>query len=196
MLPAYGTPLSQWYDGFKEQVQQDPHVMHVTAVMDVLGAKYQTGSFIPEGALETNMQQIPLMMVWYDFIETFDMEISAGRSFSLDFPTDMQEGVILNESSAKRFGWTPEEALGKSLRQQQGQVIKVVGVVKDFNYTSLAFPITPFVLEMPRGRSQMNGWLRYVAIKISAADPQQSIAMTQNQLGEGSPQPVFFIFFP
>jgi putative ABC transport system permease protein len=195
MLPAYGTPLSQWYDGFKEKILLDPHVLHVTAVMDVLGAKYQTGSFIPEGALETNMQQIPLMMVWYDFIETFDMEMSAGRSFSLDFPTDMQEGIILNESSATRFGWTPEEALGKTLRQQQDQVIKVVGVVKDFNYTSLAHPITPFVLEMPRGRNQMNGWLRYVAIKLSAADLQQSIALIRTKWEEAVPSRPFSFFF-
>ena len=101
--------------------------------------------------------------IFYDFIKTFDMEMVAGRSFSREFSSDVREAIIINEAMAKRFGWTPEEALNKRLRQQNGLVLKVVGVVKDFNYTSLAQPITPFALELPRNAGQMSGfWLRTV----------------------------------
>ncbi|MFC2158377.1 ABC transporter permease, partial [Acidobacteriota bacterium] len=79
MLPVYGTGLANWYDGFRDQIKQNPQVIQVTFMEDTLGSKYQTGSFIPEGADETNMQQIPLLIVTHDFIETFDMKIVAGR---------------------------------------------------------------------------------------------------------------------
>ncbi|MEE9500511.1 MAG: ABC transporter permease [Candidatus Aminicenantaceae bacterium] len=195
MLPAYGTTLARWYERFRERILQDPHISQVAAMEDVLGAKYQTGSFIPEGTSESNMQQIPLLVVTHDFIETFDMEMVSGRSFSKEFPTDITEGIIINESASKRFGWSPEEALGKRLRQQNGLMLKVVGVVKDFNYASLSQPITPFVLEMPRNPGQMNNRMRYVTVRTSAADLQQTIGFLRSTWEEVVPNRSFDFFF-
>jgi putative ABC transport system permease protein len=195
MLAAYGTGLPRWYDRFREQVLQDPHILHVTAVEDVLGAKYQTGSFIPEGARDTNMQQIPLLVVMHDFIETFDMQMAAGRSFSKQFPTDITQGIIINESASRRFGWEPEEALGKRLRQQGGLVLQIVGVVRDFNFTDLALPITPFVLEMPRNQGQINGRVRYVAVKIGGSEVGNTLDFLKNKWGELVPGRSFEYFF-
>ncbi|MGD8540095.1 MAG: ABC transporter permease [Candidatus Aminicenantes bacterium] len=195
MLPAYGTAPARWYERFRDRILQDPHIANVAAVEDVLGAKYQTGSFIPEGTSDSNMQQIPLLVVTHDFIETFDMEMVSGRSFSKEFPTDITEGIIINESASKRFGWSPEEALGKRLRQQNGLMLRVVGVVKDFNYASLSQPITPFVLEMPRNPGQMNGRVRYIAIKTSTADFQQTIGFLKSTWEEVVPNRSFDFFF-
>jgi putative ABC transport system permease protein len=195
MLPAYGTAPARWYERFRERILQDPHITQVSAVEDVLGAKYQTGSFIPEGTSESNMQQIPLLVVTFDFIETFDMEMVSGRSFSKEFPTDITEGIIINESASKRFSWSPEQALGKRLRQQNGLMLRVVGVVKDFNYASLSQPITPFVLEMPRNPGQMNARVRYVAIKTSMADLQQTIGFLKSTWEEVVPNRSFDFFF-
>ena len=195
MLPAYGTPIPQWYPQFREQVLQNPHIVNVTALENVLGAQYQTGSFLPEGALETNMQQIPLLEVTHDFIETFDMEIMAGRSFSREFPTDITEGIIINQSTAARFGWEPHEAVGKRLRNQNDLILSVVGVVKDFHYTSLVYPVTPFVLEMPRRQDGLGGRLRYVAVKISAADFQDTLSFLQSKWEQLVPNRSFDYFF-
>lgn len=195
MLPAYGTSPARWYERFRERILQDPHISQVAAMEDVLGAKYQTGSFIPEGTSESNMQQIPLLVVTHDFIETFDMEMVSGRSFSKEFPTDITEGIIINESASKRFGWSPEEALGKRLRQQNALMLRVVGVVKDFNYASLSQPITPFVLEMPRNPGQMNNRVRYIAVKTSTADLQQTIGFLRSNWEEVVPNRSFDFFF-
>jgi putative ABC transport system permease protein len=195
MLPAYGTAPARWYERFRDRILQNPHIAKVAAVEDVLGSKYQTGSFIPEGTSESNMQQIPLLVVTHDFIETFDMEMVSGRSFSKEFPTDITEGIIINESAAKRFGWSPEEALGKRIRQQNGLMLRVVGVVKDFNYASLSQPITPFVLEMPRNAGQMNGRVRYVAIKTSTADFQKTTGFLKSTWEELVPNRSFDFFF-
>jgi len=169
--------------------------MQVTAVEDVLGAKYQTGSFIPEGALESNMQQIPLLEVIHDFIETFDIKMVTGRSFSREFPTDKTQGIIINESAARRFGWSPEQAIGKRLRQQNGLMLNVIGVVKDFNYTSLSLPITPFVLEMPRNPNQIGGRIRYVCVKISGAEIPATLGVIESVWEELVPDRSFGFFF-
>lgn len=57
--------------------------------------------------------------------------------------------IVINESLARRMGYTPEEAVGKHIRmglQTANQVIK--GVVKDFQYTSPTeqVPNTGFVI--------------------------------------------------
>lgn len=196
MLPVYGTGLANWYDGFRDQIKQNPQIIQVSALEDTLGSKYQTGSYIPEGAQDnTNMQQIPLLVVLYDFIETFDMNIVAGRSFSREFPTDITEGIIINESAARRFGWSGDEALGKRLRQQGGLMLTVIGVVADFNYTSLAQPITPFILEMPRNRGQLNGRLRYVAVKTSGGDIRETLGFIKSAWDTALPNRTFEYFF-
>ncbi|MCJ7581230.1 MAG: ABC transporter permease [Candidatus Aminicenantes bacterium] len=195
MIPAFGTPIPLWYPQFREQVLQDSHIVNVTALENVLGAQYQTGSFLPEGALEDNMQQIPLLDVTHDFIETFNMEMVAGRSFSREFPTDITEGIIINQSMAARFGWEPDEAIGKRLRNQNNLLLSVVGVVKDFNYTSLIYPVTPFVLEIPRRLEGLGGRLRYVAVKISAGDFQDTLSFLQSKWEQFVPNRSFDYFF-
>ena len=57
--------------------------------------------------------------------------------------------IVINESLARRMGYTPEEAVGKHIRmglQTANQVIK--GVVKDFQYTSPTeqVPNTGFII--------------------------------------------------
>jgi len=181
MVQSFGTGISAWYEGFKNQLLQDPHILQVTGMEDVLGAKYQSSSFIAEGSLETQMQQIPRLAVVHDFVETFEMDMVSGRSFSKEFPTDVSEGLIINEAAAKRFGWSPEEAIGKRIRNQNQLQMRVIGVVKNFNYASLDQAVTPFMLEMPRNLGQMNAWIRYIGVKINPADIRKTLSFIQSK---------------
>ncbi|MCJ7581290.1 MAG: hypothetical protein MUP98_12245 [Candidatus Aminicenantes bacterium] len=121
--------------------------------------------------------------------------IQLRRSFSREFPTDITEGIIINESTAARFGWEPQEAIGKRLRNQNDLALSVIGVVKDFNYTSLIYPITPFVLEIPRGREGLGGRLCYVAVKISPGDYQDTLAFLKTKYELLVPNRTFDYFF-
>lgn len=103
---------------------------------------------IPEGfAAEENLF-IANMSVDYDFLSVYGMEIVAGRSFSRDYGTDLNEAFIINESAVKQFNWgTPEEALGKTINRE-GKIGKVIGIVKDFNFTALTTPISSLVASL------------------------------------------------
>jgi putative ABC transport system permease protein len=103
---------------------------------------------VPEGLSTEEMTFAANLAVDYDFIETFNIELVAGRSFSRDYGTDIQEAFIINETAVREFKWeTPENALGKTI-EREGKKGKVVGVVKDFNFSSLTSPITPILLSM------------------------------------------------
>lgn len=79
------------------------------------------------------------IMVHYDFIETMGMKLVEGRDFSKDFPTDIKEACILNETAVK------ELEIGKDRIINQLEM-KIVGIVKDFNFKSLHTKITPLFI--------------------------------------------------
>ncbi|HTR27871.1 MAG TPA: ABC transporter permease [Puia sp.] len=78
-----------------------------------------------------------------DFIPTLGLQIVQGRGFSRDFSDSTS--VILNQTAAEMIGW--KNAIGKYLDYPgNSQRFKVIGIVKDFNLTSLRESIEPFAL--------------------------------------------------
>jgi putative ABC transport system permease protein len=51
---------------------------------------------------------------------------------------------MLNEKAVKELGWTPEEAIGKTIEKSFPGTI--TGVVKDFHFQSLHTPIGPMLI--------------------------------------------------
>ncbi|MFO7843238.1 MAG: ABC transporter permease [Bacteroidales bacterium] len=80
-----------------------------------------------------------------DYFEMMEIPVVTGRYFSKDFSTDREEAVILNESAVKELGW--DNPIGKEFNPRSSDStaanLKVVGVVKDYNYYSLLSPIEP-----------------------------------------------------
>ncbi len=177
------TTPSRWYESFKSRVLQNPNIVNVTITHDVPGSKYQTDNYQPEGFSEAEQMQVPVIWVGHDFLDTFEMELLAGRKFSKDFPIDSLQSVIINEATVRHLGWTPEEAIGRRFGLQGPQdnrvVTRVVGVVKDFNYTSLHKPIGPFVVDFINTRGFGDFFLRYVAVRIKPGNVQESLAFLE-----------------
>ena len=65
------------------------------------------------------------------------MQITDGRNFSRDFPSDSLEGIILNEVAARDLAW--ESPLNRDFDRVTGiepiemSPSHVIGVVKDFH---------------------------------------------------------------
>jgi putative ABC transport system permease protein len=88
------------------------------------------------------------LAVDHQFIEAYDLELVAGRSFSEEFPSDENEAFLINESGMRRLGVTdPANAIGMKLRwsDRKGYVI---GVLKDFHFMSANVAIEPFLVVM------------------------------------------------
>jgi putative ABC transport system permease protein len=88
-----------------------------------------------------------------------DFEIVEGRYFSKDFPSD-STAVIINEEAKLQMGWDTIE--GKEITRFFGQDpdnVRVIGVVKDFNFESLKEDIRPIVINL--GERGNNLFVRY-----------------------------------
>ncbi|OJJ20474.1 hypothetical protein BKI52_18630 [marine bacterium AO1-C] len=80
-----------------------------------------------------------------DYLDMLSLKVVEGRVFSKKFATDSST-VIINEAAARMLGWQAKEAVGKKLYYEGsgGVSFKVIGVLKDFHFTSLHQNITPF----------------------------------------------------
>jgi len=133
---------------FRDMLMQQSGVKQTTLSSGSPGSGAIYRGTLPEGFSTEELTFSANLAVDYDFVDAFGLALVAGRSFSRDYGTDVQEAFIINETAAKEFKWgTPENALGKII-EREGKKGKVVGVVKDFNFASLTSPITPILLSM------------------------------------------------
>jgi putative ABC transport system permease protein len=118
-----------------------------------LGAVFR--GTVPEGFTQQDNMFIANMSVDYNFLENYGMEMSAGRAFSKAYGTDAAEAFIVNETAVKAWNWgTPEQALGKKLNRE-GKEGRIIGVIRDFNFTSLTTPVSAMVIEMSPNQFNM-----------------------------------------
>lgn len=120
------------------------------------------------GPLNVTSNMVQLSPEYFDFMQ---MELSEGRFFNRDNQTDFSDAVIINEAAKRFFGW--ENALGQNLDSRgfqwpDGTSLanrKVIGVVKDFHYSSLNKPIDPMVIYPMRNQgSYLN--VRFVSGQV------------------------------
>lgn len=83
-----------------------------------------------------------------DYVKTLGLKIIAGRDFSKAFGTDSLQAAIINRSAAKTLGYTPEQAIGKWIKNLKADSVRrmIAGVVEDFHYASLKEQIGSLVI--------------------------------------------------
>jgi putative ABC transport system permease protein len=160
-------------DAIKQDLLNHPDIKSISLI-DNLFLGYGWGTDNPEweGKAEEHKVQFSVRTVDYDFLETFQVEMAEGRFFSETFPSD-KGAFVLNEAAVKAMNM--ESPVGKWFRypyyDREGMII---GVVKDFHFSSLHMPIEPFFMMI------MPSEYRYMCMRISS----QGIRDTINFIGE------------
>jgi len=191
-----GGKMYKDFQSIKDAIAQVSGVESVTAA-------YETPEFVEWGdgisvTDEKGKKEISLnaMPVDLDFTKTLKMQLIAGRDFQQsDFAimdtsnnyANFQQPYIINESLAKKIGWTPEQAIGKII--SKGSDGPVVGVVKDFNFSSLREPIGPLVIFLGRDFS------RAFMARINGKDIQGTLGRLEMMWKQRLPERPFTYHF-
>ena len=160
VVPTRTAAVRQHIETIKAELLRNPNIANVSFATNMPGEipSMPIMPVVPEGTRREDAKTLSTFVVDHDFIKTLDIEISEGRGFSREFAGDTS-AFIVNEAAAASFGW--ENAIGKTLEipnfQRKGQV---VGVVKDFNFTSLHSKIEPVVIHVGPP-----GWFAVFAVK-------------------------------
>ncbi len=149
--------FSREFENAKNELLSIPGVVDVSggqvpgtpnAFFDLL---YRDQSMDPSGRIT-----VPTGVVYYNYLDILELDLKEGRTFSKSF-NDAGRSCIVNESFVETMGW--ENAIGQEIYSYNmlgapSDSLKVVGVVRNFNFQSLHNDIKPLVLRC-RERSRV-----------------------------------------
>lgn len=126
-------------------------------------------------------QSMNTMIIDFDFVDAYGLEVVKGRNISNTFSTDSTEAYLINETAAREL--MLENPIGVTIQATDGHAPgKVVGVVKDFHYRSLHRKIEPLVLRY----DQNNMWC--MSVKFNAGDLKASLATVEEEWKKIAPE--------
>jgi putative ABC transport system permease protein len=156
VLPADQKLLDQ-YDDFKNAIKANPGVLSVAGAYEEPTHIGWADGLHKGNSANGQSISINALPADEDIVKTLGMQIIAGADYTrtdvLQFDTtnngnNVKYTFILNESAVKALGWTPEEAVGKTVTKGYEGIVKAV--VKDFHFKSLHEAITPLAIFMDR----------------------------------------------
>jgi putative ABC transport system permease protein len=176
---------------FKSQLKNLPNVVAVTSGYGLPGDQFAgDGVVLPT---KDGEKEFPanVFIGDHDYVKTLGLRVIAGRDFSSDMSTDVQEAFLINETAVKEWGFgTPEKAIGQPIYWNEWAPIdtnqrikkgRVIGVVQDFHYKSLHEKVLASVI-------QLYPQITYkVAVKLKTADIQNTLAFINSRWNEFVP---------
>jgi putative ABC transport system permease protein len=156
---------------FKNELLRDPAITNVAMMSGEPGGFHDSYTFEVENRPDEKIL-FNTEFTDFEYVKTLGLKIIAGRDFSSSFPTDSTRAVIINRSAATKLGYTPEQAIGKWVKNLIADSMPrtIVGVVEDYHFSSLKQPIGPLVISTRKDDR------RLALIKLQTANLLQVIA--------------------
>lgn len=155
---------------FMRRLKEVPGVVNVSNMSgNILNDIYGQTGITWSGQEEEKNFHFQSPLVGFDFIETLDIKLLAGRSFSEEMGDDYAK-VIVNEATVLLMGL--EEPIGHVIGLNEGS--EIVGVVEDFHYGSIRNAIEPLIF-----RCEQNG--RNILVRIKAGSEKATLERLKQQ---------------
>lgn len=131
---------------FKNEVASHPSFKGASFANNLPPRVSWTSAFRKGGSDQDFLLHI--YQVDHDHLSTMGYEMAQGRFYSREFKSDTA-AIILNESAWKQMGYTNlDEAVVLSYNSDPPTPLKVIGVMKDFNYQSLKDVVRPMAIRL------------------------------------------------
>ncbi len=131
------------------------------------------------------LADVPMVTTYFideTYLDVLGMKLASGRNFSRSHSANLDLQVIINETTARMAGL--KDPVGKKI-VKWGQDLRIIGVVKDFHYTSLKNRIEPLMFSY---QPQLS---RYFLIKTSGRDTGAALAAIETAFRRFSPNFAF-----
>ncbi len=147
------------------------------------GADTRRGSInvITDGKQEARM--VNYTNIDEDYFSTLGIRVLEGRNFDSG-PGDKENGIIVNEAMVRMMGW--KRPLEQKVSWEEGKFIDIIGVVRDFNYTSLYNRVEPQVIVLNRSNQ-----IYYVYISLGSTQLTEGLAFIKSEWEKTFPNEPF-----
>ena len=184
-------------------IRQLPGIKKAAMSSLIIGGGFSTSRLRAKGSEKE--QQLNFSNVGYDYLDVAGIEMKEGRGFSAAFASDTMTdgtpggpleqnigGIIINERAVKELG-LGSPAVGKQLLWgndgDTSYYLEVVGVTKDFHFTSMRNEIKPFGF-ICRPRFQQN-----FTVKLASDNIRTGIRQLENEWKKVSTERPFDYIF-
>ncbi|MGD1958205.1 MAG: ABC transporter permease [Fulvivirga sp.] len=176
VLPLKNYELIGSFDAIRNELTRIPGVESVSAASNIPGRQFNQNPIFKTDDPQNQVGSSEAF-VDADIINVLGLELAEGRGFLKNNPAD-SAAFVINETAAKNLGLEPPYVGSEitwdwdngDLPPARGTVI---GVVKDFNYSSLHNPVRPLLLSL---RPAYN----HIIVKLSGKDLPNTIAEVEN----------------
>ena len=139
--------LGRLHETYKQEALKLPGIENITLMSQrPVGIDNSTGGVQWEGKSPDYRPTFTQAEVGYDFIKTMRAQMILGRDFSADHADSAN--YIINETALRAIGYKDPIGMPLTFWGVKGMII---GVVKDFHFSSLHVPIRPLVLRLNHG---------------------------------------------
>ena len=168
--------IGKSYPAIKNALKNIPDIKSIGASYQLFGS-VSSGQYIDIiGRGPKKEYPIKEYRVFPGFFETLGFSFVAGRSFDENMQTD-KTAVVLNETAVKTFGLTDPLNSEISLFDK----MHVIGVVKDFHFSSLEENIEPMMF------TYYNNRIKNLMLKISGNDTYSVLKKVEKIIKEFDP---------
>lgn len=147
-----GSDFNSKADIFKEEVASLSNVKSVSNTSTYPGGSSKMIMLFEFDEYPDEKPMVNVINTDISYLETLGIRLLDGRNFSEDYSTD-SANFIVNEQLVKEVG-LGNNPIGKSITQQGIEGVfpaikgKIIGLVKDYHFTSLHQPIEPLALRL------------------------------------------------
>lgn len=167
------------YKVFKDEAEKLPGILHVSKMRNSPTViEHHTGSIGWPGKDPNLTVSFADAVVGYDFVNTMKLHLKDGRDFSKDFADTAS--YLLNETAAARMGF--QKAVGQTVTWGNNPG-KVVGVLKDFHFSSMHQTIDPLIVRLDE-----NWPWGTILIRTKAGNTKEAIAGLEKICKELNPK--------
>src|SRR4029079_13869683 len=166
-IPIEGE-LANKYDVFKQQGLQIPGVLNISKMRNSPTViEHHNGSISWPGKDPNLTVSFADGVIGYDFVKTMKLQLKEGRDFSKGFGT-ASVSYMLNETAVNKIGF--DDPIGQTVTWGSHPG-KVIGVIKDFHFSSMHQSIEPLILRLDENWN----W-GPILIRVKAGDTKEVLA--------------------
>jgi putative ABC transport system permease protein len=164
---------------FKQSLLRHPEILVVSHSESLPGRHFDPTTHRLEGSPTTEEYRLMTMYADEDFAALLGLELAEGRYFDSRIPTDATSAVVINEAAARAMGLS--NPVGKRIYKEwggakPGELVTIIGVLKDFHFASLHEEIQPMTL-----RPFMDRWWNYTSIRIRSDNVPRTIGLIESE---------------
>jgi putative ABC transport system permease protein len=194
VLEASSVPGEQFienYQALKQEINALASVERAAATMTVPGgSRMSTQSALRQTETGEVERLVEIYAAGTDYLETLQIDLLAGRTFSERTPSDSTQRLVINQKMATELGWSnPADAVGEVITLQEADA-RVIGVMDNYHHSALSETIEPMAIEYAPST------FGYLVVRLESGRVEQalpSIEEVWSRFFSGWPMQSFFL---